>query len=287
MMPAFEFLRPRSLEEAMGMLKAAQGAYPIAGGTNLLVDMRAGKLGPKTVVDIGSLDELRGVQVTGDDVVIGAATPIAQLLADETIRRYAGVLHSACRTFANTLIRERATIGGNLVNNAPCADTVPALLVLNAEVELACTQGRRRVPLETFLLGPFQTQRKPNELLTTIRFAIPPASAVGRFRKMGLRKISCMAKVDVAMMLDFSADGACKEARIALGAASPVARRAHDAEAALVGKTLTGESILAAADLAARAASPRAGSEYKQHVVTGLVRRLLAETAEQAGGKNA
>jgi len=286
MLPTFELIKPTSLEQALEMLAAMPSACPIAGGTNLIVDARAGKLAPDTVIDIGGLDELRGVEVADTEIIIGSATTIAELLQDSTIQESASVLHSACKTFANTLIRNRATIGGNLVNNAPCADTAPALLVLDAEVELACVVGTRRLPLQEFLLEPFRTKRQANEILTAVRFPIPPKTAIGRFQKMGLRKISCMAKVDVAVLLDFDSSGVCTDARMALAAASPVAFRAREAEEVLVGQKLTAKTIQAAASLAEQAAVPRPGSEYKQQVVAGLTRRLLAKIAEEVGDAN-
>jgi len=282
-LPAFDVLKPQTLDEALEMVAKDPQAMPIAGGTNLIVDARAGKLKPETVIDLSALDELQDIAVEGHEMAIGACVTIAELLDDPDIRQYAPVLSAAAQTFANTLIRHRATVGGNLVNNAPCADTAPALLVLDANVELASLVGTRSLPLEEFLLSPFATKRQSNEILTAVRFPIPPTSAMVRFQKMGLRKISCMAKVDVAMLLDFDHSGICTDARIALAAACPVAFRARDAEEALVGQRLTAESIQAAANLAEQAAVPRPGSEYKQQVVAGLTRRLLSEIAEEVG----
>ncbi|MFC2105746.1 FAD binding domain-containing protein [Candidatus Bipolaricaulota bacterium] len=287
MLPAFELLRPATLENALETLAATPKAFLIAGGTNLLVDARAGKLTPDTVVDIGGLDELHGIEVTDTEIVIRSATTIAELLASSVIEQHAFVLFSACKTFANTLIRNRATIGGNLVNNAPCADTAPALLVLNAEVELASVIGTRRVPLDEFLLEPFKTKRQANEILTAVRFPIPPETAVGRFQKMGLRKVSCMAKVDVALLLNFDDAGVCSDARIALGAVAPTPLRARDAEGVLAGRVLSEKLAHLVAEKAADTAAPRVGSEYKQQVVAGLVRRLLVEIADEVSDANA
>jgi len=287
MLPAFELLKPGTLEEALELLAETPSAFPICGGTNLIVDARAGKLTPETVIDIGHLDELRGLEVVGSEIVIGAAVTVAELLSSSVIEQNASVLFAACKSFANTLIRNRATIGGNLVNNAPCADTAPALLVHNAEVELACATESRRVPLDDFLLNPFVTNRQANEILTAVRIPIPSDTAVGRFQKMGLRKVSCMAKVDVALLLDFDDEGICTDARVALGAACPVSMRAGEAEAILLGHVLTEERAVLAAEKAAQASVPRTGSEYKQQVVAGLVRRLLVEIANEVGGADA
>lgn len=287
MLPTFEFVRPSTLAEALRILDSQPGACPVAGGTNLLVDARAGRLLPKLVVDIHSLSELRGIDVADGRITIGGAVTMDQLLQDPIIRERTTVLHSACLTFANPLIRRRATIGGNLVNNAPCADTAPALLVLDAQVSLASVAGTRDLSLEQFLVEPFRTKRHENEILTAVRFPIPSPSSSSRFRKLGLRKISCMAKVDVAVLADFDADGICRIARIALAAASPVAQRVRDAEAALIGEILTTERIQHAAILAQQAAVPRPGSEYKQSVVSGLVRRLLTEISLEVKSRHA
>ena len=278
-LPAFELLKPQTLREALEILEATPKAFPIAGGTNLMVDVRAGKLTPETVIDLSGLDELRGIEATETEILIGGAVTIAELLDSSVIENQAPVLFAAAKTFANTLIRNRATVGGNLANAAPCADTAPALLVLNAEVELSSKGSVRWMPLCEFLVGAFTTQRRPDELLTTIRFPIPPASSKGGFQKMGLRKISCMAKVDVAVSLDFDESGACNAARISHGAASAVALRVPEAEAVLVGHVLTLDLIDEAARLTEQSAQPRSGSEYKRQVVYGLTRRILTKIA--------
>ena len=213
-----------------------------------------------------------------------ALPTIAELLSSKEIAAQAPVLHASAKTFANTLIRNRATIGGNLVNNAPCADTAPALLVLDAEVELSSEGGKRWLRLADFLQAPFSVDKEDQEMLTAVRFGVPPANRIGRFRKMGLRKISCMAKVDVAMLLTFDDAHKCSDARLSLGAACPTALRAAEAETALTGKELSPDCIRTVAEAAARAAVPREGSEYKQQVVAGLVRQLLQEIAEEVGG---
>ena len=278
-LPAFKFLKPQTFAEALDMLATESGAFPVAGGTNLMVDVRAGKLIPETMIDLSGINELRGIAATETDIAIGAVTTIADLLRSSLIEQQADVLFTACRTFANTLIRNRATVGGNLVNAAPCADTAPALLVLNAEVELSSGRGVRWLSLSEFLVGAFKTQRRQDELLTKVRFPIPPASSRAGFQKMGLRKISCMAKVDVAVFLDFDESGICNEARIAHGAASAVALRVPEAEAVLVGHLLTLERIDEASQLTEQSAQPRSGSDYKRQVVYGLTRRILTEIA--------
>jgi len=282
MLPAFELLRPRSLSEALEILEATPQALPIGGGTNLIVDIRSGKLCPEIVVDLSELEELCCIRRKAGVMHIGAAVTIAELLDDPMIEQTAPILTEMARSFANVLIRNRATVGGNLVNAAPCADTAPALLVLDAEIELVSLEGTRRVRLDEFLINAFETKRQPKELLTSVEFPVPSDSMVGRFEKMGLRKISCMAKVDVAVALTLDETGVCKQTRIAMGAASPIAVRAHEAEKTLDGRSPDAEAIDQAASLAASAIVPRAGSEYKRQVVHGLTRCLLTAAAEEA-----
>jgi CO/xanthine dehydrogenase FAD-binding subunit len=279
-LPRFELLEPTTIEEALEMLSTIENARPIAGGTNLVVDMRSGKLAPSALIDIGGLRELCCVREQDGHLLIGGAVTIAELLDDPMIARDVPILTAMARSFANTLIRNRATIGGNLINAAPCCDTAPALLVLDAEVELASLVGTRRMPLGEFLVGAFETKRAANELLTCIRVPIPPEGTRAAFEKMGLRKISCMAKVDVAVRVDVGAGDTVTSARIAVGAASAVALRVPKAEEALVGGPLADASIEAASNLAAEAAEPRVGSEYKRQVVRGITRRLLESSVE-------
>ena len=281
MLPVFEVKRPATLTEALEALAGGTNVHPIAGGTNLIVDTRAGKIAPDLVVTISDLAELRGIEIRDNKIRIGATTTLAELAESDIIAQHADVLHQMSKSFANVLIRNRATIGGNLVNAAPCADTAPAFLVLDAQVELASIDGTRCVPLDEFFVNAFETTRQTNEILTAVWFPVPSKYSVGRFEKMGLRKISCMAKVDVAISITLDRNGLCEKARIALGAASPAVLRAVDAEAELVGQQLSTQRIETAAVKAAATVVPRSGSEYKREVVQGLVRRLLTAATEK------
>lgn len=280
MLPEFNLLMPKTLPEALEMLADnAPDVAPLAGGTNLIPDMRGGRLSPSTVVNVEGLEELRGVRRENGHLVLGGGTTIAELRADPLLAQHAPILQEAAAAFGHPLVRNRATVGGNLVNAAPCADTAPPLLALNAEVELASKDGVRIVPLEDFMIGVYQTVCQPQELLAAIRWPVSPPHTVGAFRKLGLRKISCMAKVDVAVVVE-GEGGRCREARIALGAVAPRHFRVHDAEDLLRGQPLTPEIIAEAARLTAGASQPRSGSEYKLQVVEALTRRLLAKVAQ-------
>jgi CO/xanthine dehydrogenase FAD-binding subunit len=281
MLPAFDLKTPDTLPEALEILAAVSGAQPIAGGTNLIPDMRAGTHAPATLVDVSRLQELCCIRHKDGHLLIGGGVTIAELLDDPMIGRYTPILTQMGRSFANALIRNRATIGGNLVNAAPCSDTAPALLVLDAEVELTSADGARRLPLDEFLVGAFETKRRPSELLTCVRVLVPSEGTKCAFEKMGLRKVSCMAKVDVAVRVETDDGGVVTNARIAVAAVAPAALRAKDAEDALKGQLLTAEATNASARLVSEATFPRAGSEYKRRVVEGITRRLLTSIADE------
>jgi CO/xanthine dehydrogenase FAD-binding subunit len=298
-LPAFDLLRPATLPEALEMLSATPNALPVAGGTNLIPDLRKGTHAPSTLVDISGLPELCCIRHKDGHVLIGGGVTIAELLDDPMIVQDAPVLGEMARSFANALIRNRATIGGNLVNAAPCCDSAPALLALDAEVELSSAVGTRRLRLAEFLVDAFTTERRPNELLTCVRVPIPSERSYGGFAKMGLRKISCMAKIDVAVQVTVNGEMQCTSARIALGAVAPSALRAEEAEATLAGQVLIASAPAARAHgreqkrnrlielagrLAGEAAVPRSGSEYKRQIVEALTKRLLADVAARIEG---
>ncbi len=286
MLPEFDLLQPRSLPEALEMLAAqGEGALPLAGGTNLVVDLRSGRRRPSLLVDISHLDELRAIRREGDMLVIGGGATIAQILDEPLIAEYAPSVREAARVFANPLVRNRATVGGNLVDGSPAANMPPPLLVLDAEVELSSRDGRRTMPLDDFLRGVRQTARRPDELLTAVRWAIPAPGSATAFYKVGLRKSDAIAVVAVAVLVEQDAAGVCRKARIALGSVAPRVIRAREAESALEGYPLTEERVAEAARLAAAATSPisdiRASAAYRRQVSESLVRRLLLAAREQ------
>jgi carbon-monoxide dehydrogenase medium subunit len=180
-------------------------------------------------------------------------------------------------------VRNRATVGGNLADGSPAADLAPPLLALDAEVELASADGRRRVPLEEFLVGVRETLLRPQELLVAVRCPAPPPHSAGAFYKLGLRKADAISVVSVAVMVEGNGDGHCLQARIALGAVAPRPMRAHAAEDLLRGRPLDSATIAEAARLASESASPiddvRASASYRRLIIGVLVRRLLTEAA--------
>lgn len=289
MLPRFELLMPRTLPEALEMLAdRAPEASPLAGGTNLIPDIRAGTHLPGSLVNIGSLPELGDIRREDGYAVIGSGVTIAQLLSDALIADYGMVLSQSAAVFANPLIRNRATVGGNLGNASPAADTAPPLLALGAEVALSTVDGSRWISLEDFFVNVCRTICQPAELITAVRWPIPSARSFGGFRKIALRKSMAISVVSAAVQISLDDDGRCIDARIALGAVAPTPVRAYEAEQILRGEHLEQELIEEARYLACGASSciddVRSSAAYRERVTSVLVRRLLTELAAEING---
>jgi carbon-monoxide dehydrogenase medium subunit len=235
------------------------------------------------VLDISRLKELHGIRRQDGHMVAGGAVTIAELLASELVSEHGKTLQQAGRLFANPLIRNRATIAGNLVDASPAADTAPALLALDAEVELQSQDGSRTVPLQEFFTGVRKTVRRPEELLVSVRWPVAKARTAYAYYKLGLRQADAISVVSVAIRLEADANGLCREARIALGSVAPRPLRALAAEESLRGQAFTEASYARASKLAAEAVSPisdlRASGDYRRRMVGVLVQRLLKQAA--------
>jgi len=287
MFPEFELWTPHSLPEALAQIATAE-ALPLAGGTNVIPDLRSGRHKARILLDISRLDELHGIRRENGHVIIGGGVTLGELLASPFVNEHAAPLKQAARLFANPLVRNRATLAGNLVDASPAADTAPPLLVLDAEVNLVSQAGCRTVPLKDFFIGVRKTVRRPDELLSGVRFpvtSLPPAGTACGYYKLGLRKADAISVVSVAIRLEAEADGHCWSARIALGSVAPTPVRAIAAEESLCGQALTGKAFMEAGELAAMAVSPisdlRASADYRRRMVKVLVQRLLTQAADQ------
>ena len=201
MVPVYESLMPATLDEALDLLAGREDVLPIAGGTNVVVAMREGQHQGQTLMDITRLGELRGIRLENGCVVIGGGTTVTELLDSALVAEHACPLYQAAQTFANPLVRNRATVAGNLVDASPAADTAPPLLALGAQVELTSTGGSRLVPLDQFLVGVNQTLRRPDELVTAVRWAVPGPESRGGFYKLALRKGTACSVLSAAVMV--------------------------------------------------------------------------------------
>lgn len=282
----FELDIPDSLDGALGIMAAgaAKGVTPLAGGTNLIVDMRAGRERPTRVVGLGKIDELRGISCDGDRVSLGGCTTVADLLHSPEIAAAGPSLVEAARLFAGQMVRNTATVGGNIACGSPAADLVPPLLSLDAEVTLTNGSKARSVSLDEYFLGYKQDLREQDELITCVSWRRPPERSANAFYKLARRKGDAITVTGVAVTLSVAGER-CARARIALGAVAPVVMRAKRAEALLEGETLDSAPIDAAARQAAEECQPiddvRASAGYRRHAVEALVRRLLTQARDR------
>jgi carbon-monoxide dehydrogenase medium subunit len=284
-MKAFEYFAPRSLAEATEVLAKYQGeARTVAGGTDLLLKMKAGRLSPKAIVNIKRVPELRGLTFNSH-LTLGALTTLEEIKQSSMIRERYPALSDAAATMASVQIRNLATVGGNLCNAAPSADLAPILIALNAAARLAGIEGERRIPLEDFFTGPGTTVLAPGELLVSLE--VPPPAGPSVYLKHSPREHMDIAVVGIGLALrgynPLSQE--CAEPRVVLGAVAPVPLRARRAEAELTGGPLAAERIDRAAKIAAEEAKPiddvRGSAWYRRRMVAVLTRRGL-ETLTRA-----
>ena len=288
MLPPFELLEPHSLDQALKMLAASE-SVPLAGGTNLLPDLRArGEAGGR-FISLAALEQLHGIKHSDSRVLMGARTTLCDILHDPMMPTVAPALVSMAKVFAGTMVRNAATVAGNICYGSPSADVVPPLLSLDAELTLASAAGERTLSLNDFLLGYKKTARRPDELLISVAWVPPAAGTANLFYKLGRRRGDAITVVGVAVTITIE-NGNCTKARIALGSVAPTVFRAQEAEEALVGGPLTATTIGTAAQAAAQASRPiddiRASADYRRHAVHMLVRRLLTEAWQTAGSQH-
>jgi carbon-monoxide dehydrogenase medium subunit len=273
---------PDNLDRALADLAGADGreTLPLAGGTNLIVDIRARRERPQRIVGLANVGELCGIEAGGGRVTIGARTTVSDLLASSEVAAAAPSLIDASKVFAGQMVRNTATVGGNIACGSPAADLVPPLMSLDAELTLASKSGSRTVALDEYFLDYKQDARRPDELITKISWPRLPDNAVNSFYKLARRKGDAITITGVAVTIAIKG-GKCSMARIALGAVGPVVSRAKEAETMLENNALTSELIAMAASRAAGECSPiddvRASADYRRHTVEALTRRLLSQ----------
>ena len=286
---AFDMLTPATLQDALGMLeKDGENITPVAGGTNLIVDCQSGRHEPKVVMNVHNLTEISQIEKKDGMVQIGGGITLRDIEKSLLIKETSNTLYKAAIQFANPLIRNRATVGGNLCDASPASDSATPLLALGAEVELKSKNGSRWVPLDQFFVHVRKTVRTADELLTAVRWPVPGAGSANTFYKLGLRKADAISVVSLAVYVALESNGRISEARIALGSVAPTPIRAYDAEALLKGKEPVEALFEEAGKAAAAACSPisdvRATAEYRREMVAVLVKRLLRESVKQISG---
>lgn len=274
------YLRPGRLEDALTALRGRAWTV-VAGGTDHY-PARVGHAPDEAILDVTALPELGGIRRDPDGtLVIGATTTWSQLIAAALPPACDG-LKAAAREVGGVQIQNRATVGGNLCNASPAADGVPALLSLDAEVELASLGGVRRLPIDRFVLGNRRTDRRPDELLSAIRIPAAALDGRSRFLKLGARRYLVISIAMVAGTMTTAPDGTIAAVRLAVGACSAAALRLRDLEAALVGRPAR-DAAAAVGEAHLAGLRPiddvRADAGYRREAAGVLIRRCLAELA--------
>jgi carbon-monoxide dehydrogenase medium subunit len=275
----FEYVEPASLEEAISILGSSENARVLAGGTDLILGMREKKIEPRAIVNIKRIPGLDRMQIDElGSVRIGALVTMDAIERSEFVQTAFPILAHAAHTLGSFQIRNRATIGGNLCNASPAADTAPPLIALRAIVKIVGAKGERLVKLEDFFEGPGKTVLSRDEVLTEVEVPSQAGESYGAYLKHGPRNAMDIATVNAAMMFTLHKQK-CTEARIALGSVAPVPLRARKAETEIHGKMIDESSVRRVAEVASEECSPisdlRGSAEYRKAMVKVLVRRLF------------
>ena len=285
---AFDYHAPTTLDEALALLaQHGDKAKILAGGQSLLpmLKLRLGQAG--VLIDIGRVPGLEYIKEEGGTLKIGAATRESALERSELIRSKYPILLDTAAVIADPLVRNRATVGGNLAHSDPANDHPATMLALGATVVARGPKGERTIPISEFFTGIFSTALAPNEILTEIRIPIPPPRSGGAYRKLE-RKVGDFATAAAAVQLTLGAGGAVTQVGIGLTAMGETPVKATDAEAYLKGKKANGAAITEASRRAAAATDPtadrRGAIEYKREMARVLTERALRLAIQRAGG---
>ena len=276
-------MSPASLAETLAMLAGEPGVWrPFAGGTDLMVLLESGKLPHTNYLNIWNLAELRGIRATTDYLTLGALTTYTEVQSHPTLRAEFPMLCQAASETGGLAIQNRGTLGGNIANASPAADSPPALLAYNAEVELLSVRGSRWLPYQSFHTGYKTMDLQPDELLARVRLPRRWPDLHHYYRKVGTRKAQAISKVCFAATARIN-EGVVDHVRIALGSVAPVPLRCRKTEAVLSGAALDERRIEQARATLAREVAPiddiRSTSSYRLQVSLNLLLDFLRELA--------
>jgi len=279
--PSYELTTPASLDEALALIANEPGTWkPFAGGTDLMVLLEAGKLPHRNYVNIWPLRELRGIQITNDHVTLGALTTYTEVQTNDVLRREFPMLCQAASETGGLAIQNRGTLGGNIVNASPAADSPPALLAYDAELELVSSAGSRWIPYDGFHTGYKEMDMRANELLSRIRLTRATAELQHYYRKVGTRKAQAISKVCFAAVTRVEA-GRVADVRIALGSIAPIVLRCKQTENAIRDKNLDETTVRLARETLMREIAPiddvRSTADYRLRVAANLLVDFLVK----------
>jgi carbon-monoxide dehydrogenase medium subunit len=275
----FEYYPTRSVDEALTLLAQHPGSEVVAGCTNTIVDARAARKIPKAVIDINRLSDLRYARRDNGTIRLGARTTLTDCFALPFLVKEAPVLKSMAAEFAGTLIRNRATLAGNIAYASPAADVAPPLLALDATITLVSkARGPRTLPLSEFIVGPRKTALVEDEIISEVAFPAANGEVRSSYFKFALRNAMAISLVSGAVVLHLEGKK-IREAGLALGAVAPKPYRVTQAEEILKGQVPTDALIREAAKVAAASTSPisdiRASAEYRREMTEVMTRRII------------
>ncbi len=283
--PSYELTTPASLADALVLLKSEPGVWrPFAGGTDLMVLLEAGRLPHRNYINIWNLDELRGIEANETHVTLGALTTYTDVQSNPILQREFPMLCQAASETGGLAIQNRGTLGGNIINASPAADSPPALLAYEAEIELLSTRGARWLPYQGFHTGYKQMRIEPDELLARIRLPRQPEPMTHYYRKVGTRKAQAISKVCFAAV-GYTDQNRIKDTRIVVGSVAPVVLRCGQTEDTLRGQIIDDATFKLACDTLSREISPiddiRSTANYRMQVTQNLLIDFLTTLAQR------
>jgi xanthine dehydrogenase FAD-binding subunit len=272
---------PREMDGLWHILENEPGAAVYAGGTDLLVRLRAGMDAPPALVCLERIGELQGIRDEGDTVFIGACTTHTALLESGLIQDALPVLHKAVRLLGSPPVRNMGTIGGNICTASPAGDTLPPLYLADGQVEVRSRAGARRMGIDRFILGPGRTALENGEVLSGVRVKKGWGYDVHHFEKVGQRKAMAISIASLAALVKTDASGAVAKIRLSWGSVGPLVVTMPEVEEALTGRPLTIDTLRSVRHLVERNVSPisdiRAGEEYRRRVASNMLLRLAED----------
>ncbi len=286
MIPPFDYKSPSSIEEAIQLLWQADGkAKLIAGGTDLVIGLRNGDQNPWLVIDVTGIEELRRIEETDGTISIGAAVTHSEIASSPLINKWAKVLADAVSEIGSPQIRNLGTIGGNIVNASPAADTLPPLMVLNAIGKVVSKEGEKQVPIYQLFKGPYETSLRPHELLIGVTFQKLSLGIRSSFVRLARRDAMAIARMSVAIVLDMEKrTKRIKDIRIAAGSVTPTPQRFSEAENLLRKKSLDQKNLEGAARKVSESMINQSGirpsTSYKRPVIEALFVRAMRKALE-------
>ena len=286
MIPPLDYKTPNTIEEAVELLwKAGGKAKLIAGGTDLVIGLRNGDQAPDLLIDITRIEELRKIEEKNGKISIGAAVTHSEIASSSLVKKHGKILSDAASEIGSPQIRNLGTIGGNIVNASPAADTIPPLMVLNAMGRVISREGEKEVPLSELFKGPYESNLKPYELLAQITFQKLSPTMRSGFIRLARREAMAIARMSVAIVLKMeSKKRRIEDIRIAVGSVTPTPQRMPEAEVFLKGES-PDEEVLQKASLKIseamiRQSGVRPSTSYKKPVVEALFLRAMRKALE-------